>query len=286
MSGNGTAGVTPKAGTTSPAQRRVVLLSNLLLVCLGLLFLAPMLWLFLASVDDHASWSLSLPTFTLAHLAYATSGDFLNALVNTFYMALVATVVSTVSGTLGGYALSRRRIPMRDGLMVAVLFLTGIPIAIMIIPVFQMFGNFNLLSLIPTGVFLGVTSLPFALWLIKTAMDSVPKELEEAAQIERAGVLQIILFVTAPLALPGIAAAAIFSFISAWGAFLVPLVLISDASELPGPILIYGQISASQTHYGDIAACSIVYSLPVVVLYILMSRPFAGGFLMSGAVKG
>jgi multiple sugar transport system permease protein len=66
----------------------------------------------------------------------------------------------------------------------------------------------------------------------------------------------------------------------------VPLVLISDANELPGPILIYGQISASQTHYGDIAAFSIVYSLPVVVLYILMSRPFAGGFLMSGAVKG
>ena len=125
------------------------------------------------------------------------------------------------------------------------MFLTGIPIAIMIIPVFQMFGYFGLLSLIPTGVFLGVTSLPFALWLIKTAMDSVPKELEEAAQIERAGVLQIILYVTAPLALPEIAAAAIFSFISApLGAFLVPLVLISDANELPGPILIYGQISA------------------------------------------
>ena len=198
MSGNGTAGVAPKAETTSPVQKRAALLTNLLLACLGLLFLAPMLWLFLASVDEHASWSLSLPTFTLDHLAQAISGRFLRALVNTHYMALVATVISTVAGTLGGYALSRRRIPMRDGLMVAVLFLTGIPIAIMIIPVFQMFSSLGWLSLIPTGVFLGVTSLPFALWLIKTAMDSVPKELEEAAQIERAGVLQIILYVTAP----------------------------------------------------------------------------------------
>src|SRR5580765_8079878 len=146
MSGNGTAGVAPKAETTSPVQKRAALLTNLLLACLGLLFLAPMLWLFLASVDEHASWSLSLPTFTLDHLAQAISGRFLLALVNTLYMALVATVISTVAGTLGGYALSRRRIPMRDGLMVAVLFLTGIPIAIMIIPVFQMFSSLGWLS--------------------------------------------------------------------------------------------------------------------------------------------
>ena len=73
MSGVGTAGVIPRARTTSPAQRRAALLSNLFLACLGFLFLAPMLWLFAASVDEHASWSLSLPTFTLEHLADSPS---------------------------------------------------------------------------------------------------------------------------------------------------------------------------------------------------------------------
>jgi multiple sugar transport system permease protein len=142
------------------------------------------------------------------------------------------------------------------------------------------------LSLVPTGIFLGANSLPFALWLIKTAIDGVPREMEEAAQMERASLLQTILHVVIPVSLPGIAAAAIFSFINAWGSFIVPLVLISDPDQVTGPLTIYGLIAAANVRYGDIAAFSIVYSLPVVLLYLLMSRSFSGGFLMGGAVKG
>ncbi|WP_158806604.1 MULTISPECIES: carbohydrate ABC transporter permease [unclassified Acidisoma] len=260
--------------------------TNGLLAIIGLAFLAPMLWLALAAVDANAGWALQLPHFTLANLIAVTRGDYLQALLNTLEISLVATGVSTIAGVFGGYALSRRNIPLSDELMVGVLFLTGIPVAIMIVPVFEVFAKYDLLSLVPTGVFLGVTSLPFALWLIKTAIDAVPKELEEAATIERANILQVILHVTVPVALPGIFAAAIYSFINAWGAFLPPLVLISDPSQATGPLKIYGLIGSAAVRYGDIAAFSIVYSLPVVVLYILMSRPFSGGFSMGGAVKG
>ncbi len=158
--------------------------TNGLLAIIGLAFLAPMLWLALAAVDANAGWALQLPHFTLANLIAVTRGDYLQALLNTLEISLVATGVSTIAGVFGGYALSRRDIPLSDELMVGVLFLTGIPVAIMIVPVFQVFAKYDLLSLVPTGVFLGVTSLPFALWLIKTAIDAVPKELEEAATIE------------------------------------------------------------------------------------------------------
>lgn len=261
-------------------------LVNGLLAFVGLLFLAPLLWLFLASIDANANWALSWPQLTVQHFINVTRGDYLKSLLNTLYLALIATAVSTVAGALGGYALSRRNIPLRDELMVTILFLTGIPIAIMIVPVFQAFATYGLLSLVPTGVFLGATSLPFSLWLIKTAVDAVPRELEEAALVERANLMQIILHVTLPVALPGIAAAAIFSFINAWGAFLVPLVLISDTGQQPGPIMIYGLIGAASVRYGDIAAFSIVYSLPVIALYLVCSRFFTGGFVMGGAVKG
>lgn len=261
-------------------------IANGLLAFIGLVFLAPLLWLLLASIDERASWALSWPKPTLQHFANVTRGDYLRSLLNTLYMSLIATLVSTIAGALGGYALSRRNIPLRDELMVTVLFLTGIPIAIVIVPVFQVFANYGLLSLVPTGVFLGATSLPFALWLIKTAIDAVPRELEEAALVERASLMQIIIHVTLPVAFPGIVAAAIFSFINAWGAFLVPLVLISDAGQVPGPIMIYGLIGAASVRYGDIAAFSIIYSLPVIALYMLCARFFTGGFVMSGAVKG
>ncbi len=259
---------------------------NSLLAFIGLLFLAPLLWLVLAAIDERAGWALAVPTVTLSHFVNVTRGDYLGSLLNTVALSLIATIVSTLAGALGGYALSRRNIPLRDELMVTILFLTGIPIAIMIVPVFQVFASYGLLSLIPTGVFLGATSLPFSLWLIKTAVDAVPKELEEAALVERASLLQIIVHVTLPVAMPGIAAAAIFSFINAWGAFLVPLVLITDPGQAPGPIMIYGLIGAASVRYGDIAAFSIIYSLPVIALYVLCARFFTGGFVMGGAVKG
>ena len=270
----------------SPQEIRSAWIVNGLLALIGGLFLAPLTWIALASIDANASWALSWPSFTLSHFHDVVRGDFLQALLNTFYLSIIATAVSTVAGVLGGYALSRRRIPLSDELMVGILFLTGIPVAIMIVPIFQVYAQYDLLNLSATGVFLGVTSLPFALWLIKTAVDGVPKELEEAALMERANVLQIIIQVTIPVALPGIFAATIYSFINAWGAFLAPLVLISDQDEITGPLKIYGLIGSAAVHYGDIAAFSIVYSVPVIILYVLMSRPFSGGFSMGGAVKG
>jgi multiple sugar transport system permease protein len=274
------------ANRRSPDELRTAWIVNGLLALVGGLFLAPLAWIVLASVDANASWALSWPNFTLAHFHDVVRGDFLQALLNTVYLSIIATAVSTGAGILGGYALSRRRVPLSDELMVGVLFLTGIPVAIMIVPVFQVYAKYDLLDLSATGGFLGVTSLPFALWLIKTAVDSVPRELEEAAMMERANVLQIILRVTIPVALPGIFAATIYSFINAWGAFLAPLVLISDQDEITGPLKIYGLIGSAAVHYGDIAAFSIVYSVPVIILYVLMSRPFSGGFSMGGAVKG
>jgi multiple sugar transport system permease protein len=261
-------------------------LATVLLAILTLLFLAPMLWLVVAALDAHAGWALQWPRLTLAHFREVTGADYLRSLWNTALLALVATVVAVIPGIFGAYALSRRRIPLRDGLMVTVLFLTGIPVGIMIIPVFEIFADLGWLSLVPTGVFLGANSLPFALWLIKTSMDGVPREMEEAALMERASLLQTILHVVVPASLPGIASAAIFSFINAWGSFIVPLVLVSDPAQQTGPLTIYGLIAAANVRYGDIAAFSIVYSLPVVILYLLLARSFSGGFLMGGAVKG
>jgi multiple sugar transport system permease protein len=140
--------------------------------------------------------------------------------------------------------------------------------------------------MIPTAVLLGVTSLPFAIYLIKNTIDAIPKDLEEAASMEQASTFRIVRSVVIPLAMPGIASAAIFSFVNAWGNFLIPIVLIADQASQPAPIAIYGFIGAATIRYGQIAAFSVIYSLPVVILYFIMSRFFSGGFSLSGAVRG
>jgi multiple sugar transport system permease protein len=157
---------------------------------------------------------------------------------------------------------------------------------VIIIPVYQVFSEQNWLTVVPTAVFLGITALPFEIWIIKNFIDAVPIDLEEAARVEGARTATIIRRIVIPLAAPGIGAAAIYGFVSAWGAFLIPLVLITDSNQQPGAVTVYSFISAAGVNYGDIAAFSVLYSLPVVVLYLAMGRFFRGGFQLGGAVKG
>ncbi len=261
-------------------------IANVLLAIFGALFLLPMLWLVLASVDANASWSVEVPHLTAANFADALSGSNLQSIINSIVMSGVSTVIATICGALAAYALSRRRIPWKGPLLLAVLFLSGVPLAILVIPVFQMYSAIGWLSLLPCSLFLAVTSLPFEIYLIKNFIDAVPRDVEEAARMERAGTFQILTRVVGPLALPGIGAAAIYGFVTAWGSFLVPLVLITDPSQQPGSIAIFGFIGNAYVRYGDIAAFSLIYAVPILLLYALSARLFRGGFVLSGAVKG
>jgi len=111
-------------------------------------------------------------------------------------------------------------------------------------------------------------------------------ELEDAARIEKASTIQILWRVVLPVTMPGIAAAVIFGFINAWGNFLVPLVLIAVASQQPAPVALFGFFGQDVTRYGAMAAYSVLYSIPVVVLYTALGRFFRGGFVLGGSVKG
>ena len=261
-------------------------LSNGLLLVLGLLFLAPMVWLVFASLDSQATWSVEWPHFSLSNFRTVLSGTDLQALVNSLILAIVSTAIATVTGMLAAYALSRRRIPWKGPLLLFVLFTSGVPLTILIVPLYKLFALYGWLSIIPTAIFLAVTSLPFEIYLIKNFIDAVPEDLEEAARMEKANTFQVLTRVVGPLSLPGIAAAAIFGFVNAWGSFIVPLVLISPASQQPAPVAIYGFIGAANVRYGDIAAYSLIFCVPVFILYAMSARLFREGFVLGGAVKG
>jgi multiple sugar transport system permease protein len=260
--------------------------SNVMLIVIGFLFLAPMVWLVFSSLDAQATWSVEWPHFTLSNFSQVLTGSDFQALVNSIVLAVLSTLIATVAGMLAAYALSRRRIPFKGPLLLFVLFTSGVPLTILIVPLYQLFATYGLLTIVPTAVFLAVTSLPFEIYLIKNFIDAVPEDLEEAARMEQASTFQVLTKVVGPLALPGIAAAAIFGFVNAWGSFVVPLVLISPATQQPAPVAIYGFIGAANVRYGDIAAYSLVFCIPVFILYALSSRLFREGFVLGGAVKG
>ncbi|MGG4404330.1 carbohydrate ABC transporter permease, partial [Paenibacillus amylolyticus] len=124
-------------------------------------------------------------------------------------------------------------------------------------------------------------------WMMKNFMDSVPIDLEESAWIDGASVWNGLRRIVAPLMLPGIATIAIFTFSGSWGNFFVPYILLQTPEKLPASVTIYQFFgSHGMVEYGRLAAFSLLYTMPSVVLYIFSQRYMSKGFSMGGATKG
>ncbi|HEV2655112.1 MAG TPA: carbohydrate ABC transporter permease, partial [Ktedonobacteraceae bacterium] len=129
------------------------------------------------------------------------------------------------------------------------------------------------------------SALPFCIWLMKNFLDTVPFELEEAAWIDGASTFDTLRHIVLPLAAPGIAVVGVWSFLGAWTNFFVPLIILQSQNLLPASVNIYTFFgSYGQVNYGQLAAYALLYALPAVALYTLVSRFFVKG--ITGGLKG
>lgn len=262
---------------------------NVLMIVIGLVFLLPLLWLILASFNPSADGTLAMPhPFSLLNYHLVIRAGAGAAIRNSLYLAGVSTVIATAVSTMAGFMLARRKIRFKGIILILILFLTGLPVTLLLIPTYQIFVNLNWLnSKFYTSLVLASMSVPFSIWLLKNFIGQVPGEFEEAAAIEGAGELSILFRITIPLIIPGILVAAILTFINSWGSFLIPLVLDANPSDTPGAVGIYQFMSANgQVQFGQLAAYSVLFSVPVIILYLISSRWLSGGFSFAGGVKG
>jgi multiple sugar transport system permease protein len=231
---------------------------------------------------------MSVPQLTFGNFKAAIAAGAGGAIKNSLYLAIVSTFIATVVSILAAYVLSRRRVPLKGAMLIVVLFLTGLPITLLLIPIYVMYVHLGWdNSPFYTSVALAATSVPFAIWLLKNFIDQVPREFEEAAAIEGAGGVRILWRIVIPLATPGIFVAAILTFINSWGAFLLPLVIDANPQNTPGALGIYEFMSANgRVQFGPLSAYAILFSLPVIVLYLISTRWLHGGFAFAGGVKG
>lgn len=264
--------------------------AHAVLALITLSFLGPFLWVLLSSVQPGSSpaaeptLSFSLDNFR-AVLTYDTVyGPLLNSVVISGGTAVLTVVVAG----LAAYPLSRYRLRYKRHFMLTLLFSTGLPLTAIMVPVYAMFFRFSLYGSVPAMVlFLTASSLPFSIWMMKNFMDGVPINLEEAAWVDGAGWMKSLRFVVAPLMAPGIAVVAIFVFVGQWGNFFVPFVLLDSPEEQPAAVTIYTFFSQyGRVAYGQLAAFSVIYTTPAVLLYVAVSKYLSGSFNMAGSVKG
>jgi multiple sugar transport system permease protein len=262
---------------------------NISLLVFSLLYLIPLLWMLLASVNAHASFKLSVPHPTGDNFHHVLNADTTyRPMLNGLLLCGGGTLLCVVCSVLAAYPLSRFRSRLRRPFLYTILFSTGLPITAVMIPVYSMFVRVNLIDSMPgTTLFLAASALPFGIWLMKNFMDGVPVVLEEAARIDGANSMQVLWRIVLPLMWPGVIVVTIFTFIGMWGNFFVPFILLLSPEKLPASVSVFTFLSAhDQTQYGQLSAFSILYSIPVVMLYLVLARRLGGGFALGGALKG
>jgi multiple sugar transport system permease protein len=279
----------PRLSTTAPRRRAGAAAAYLVLALIAVVFLLPFTWLFLASVSGQATMSTAVPHHpTLRNFADVLTGDNLHALVISFVLSLGSSLLTLVLAAPAAYPLSRYTRRFGRSIMLILLFATGLPITAILVPVYGLFVQLDLLDSIPaTILFLTATGLPMAIWLMKNFMDEVPISLEEAAWVDGASGLRALVRIVLPLMLPGTTVVFTFTFALTWGNFFVPFILLLDPAKQPASVVIYQYFGLhGAASYGLLAAYSILYSTPVVVLYTVVQRVLGNAFALSGAVKG
>lgn len=280
----------PHRSGRGPRERSSRIASTVVMLVIGGAFLIPLLWVVLASFNTEASLSIAWPsTWSLGNFSAIWNAETtFRPLLNSLILCGGATVVTMTTAVLCAYPMSRYRFRAKRPLLLGIIFSTGLPITAIMIPVYSLFVQVNLIDSMGGAIlFLGASSLPYAIFLTKGFMDGVPVEIEESAWTEGAGVYRALWSVVLPLMRPGLAVATIFTFVMMWGNFFVPFMLLLSPENLPAAVTLYTFSSQyGQVAYGQLAAFSIFYSLPVVVLYLFLGRTLGQGFAAAGGVKG
>jgi arabinogalactan oligomer / maltooligosaccharide transport system permease protein len=291
---------TSEGGRPLRLRHQVILQLICLFITATVLF--PIAWIFSLAIDPR---NLSRPTGFIPPgatldafarvIAQPTTDEIslLELARNSFLLASSVALVSVGIGVLAAYAFSRLRFRLREVLMIAILGVLMLPAVATILPLFLMLnginlGDFNLrTSLIGVGLAVVSGALPFAIWNLKGYLDTIPKELEEAAAVDGCTRNQSFLKIVLPLATPALAVTGFLGFVSGWTEFYFVSIFLNAPDEgFTLSLALNKMVGAfGQTPWSDFAAFSILFAAPVSLVFFIFQRYIVGG-LAIGGVKG
>jgi multiple sugar transport system permease protein len=271
-----------------PMSRRIGGIARAVAIAFVLVVLLfPLLWMLLASfktsleVVDPSRVLNFTPTLDNYRNVVA-QGDFLRFIGNSFLVAAAATLVSLVVGVPAAYAIARYRVAHATTFLLMARIIPGVSL---LVPWYFLFAQIQLVGtyavLVLTHVFV---AMPLVVAIMASFVEGLPVELEEAGQVDGLTRIGAFLRVTLPLSTPGIATAAILSFIFSWNNFLFALVL-SDQNTRTLPVAIANFTAYASVDWGGLMAASVLITVPVMAIALLAQRYVVSG-LTAGATKG
>ena len=279
----------PKRHASAPTQA-VILVLVLALIVLNCL---PFVWGVLTSLKAEQDLFRFPPVFfdfapTLENYRRVVATGFLGNMATSFAYCFVAVVIVLVIGLPAAYAFDRYDFPLRQPLFLLVI--ASIPLSIgaaaLLIPTYVYFVRLGLTNtpfVLP--LIYAAHQLPMAIWILKGAIEAIPRELDEAAIVDGVGRVGIFTHVVVPLSRPALAAASILAFVGSWNEFVAGSVMVDSPGLKPIQPLVYSFIGFFGREWGPLTASATLAMLPILVIFVLFGHHFVAG-LTKGAVKG
>jgi multiple sugar transport system permease protein len=266
-------------------------------VCLAIcaVMLMPLIASVLASLKPPAEAAATPPTYLPHGLSFDSYQRLWNYqqglptyLLNSLGTALLTILITLLLTVPAGYALARFPIPGKEVIFIVLLLALIVPYQALLTPMFLMFARIGLTnSLLGLAVVHTAIQLPFSLYILRNSFAAVPRELEEAADMDGASSWQSLVRVFLPSAVPAIVTVALFAFITSWNEFLGALVMMSRSDKFTLPLILAAartETSLGGTDWGMLQAGITISIVPCIFVYLLLQRYYVAG-LMSGAVK-
>lgn len=249
------------------------------LVLVAIFFGVPLIWLVLSALDPNASPEFRIPSTisfeNFVRLAEPVSGvpPYMWIINSTTISTLVATIV-TMASILAAYVLTRYSFRGQGAMLTAFIVFRLIPPLILALPIMILYRIWGMMNTIH-GLVLAMSALilPFTMMIAESFLKSIPVTYEEAAMVDGCTRLGAFLRITLPLAAPGIATIWLLTFVTSWSQFVLPLMIIRTPSLMPASVglqFFFGEYG--RVEYGKLSAFSILYSLPVLIVFLIIQK--------------
>ncbi len=269
----------------------VKILIYVFLVAMAVLYIAPILWVFLVSFKTNAeifSSPFSLPeSFYLDNFTFAwTAGRLGTATLNSAIVCIVSLILSMFVGSLAAFAIGRLRWKWSKHMMTYFMLGMMIPVHCVLIPLFTKFAKIGLSNSLTGLIIPYVTfSLPVTIFIMVGFFESMPNELIESACIDGANIYRIFFSIALPLSKTGLFVTGLMTFVANWNELLLGMVFISDDAKKTLPVALSKFVGPYNTNYSQMFAAIIIAIVPTIIVYCMFSNQIVDG-LTAGAVKG
>jgi ABC-type glycerol-3-phosphate transport system permease component len=271
-------------------QRRGNLLTEFLILLaalVALIFLVyPTLWVFIASFKTQETlFSGEFADYTFDNYIELMEAGFGVFIFNSLFICLIAVLISTFVSVIAAYVFSRKRFRGKRIVFGSVMLGQTFPWIILVTPMFILFAQLGLLNTYGGMIFCYVAvTIPFSVYLLTGYLESVPRELDEAAIIDGCPQFQVIWRIIFPIILPGIVATATYSFLLMWSEYLFALAFLTKTPMKTMPLELYAFFGEHTTQWGQVMAASALTTLPTLLLFLPLQSRLASG-LAAGSVK-